>query len=119
MMIALKDEKILIKDEDSVQKAIINSWGFMRRDRRTKYLVGDCSLELMNKLSTIVHLPPAIEKRRQLENAIRKSVDEERIKKDPKPLMHYPVTKNLYEHQVRAANMALLTFQFVKPKEVQ
>lgn len=111
MMIALDKGRILIKDEDTVQRAIITSWGKMRRDRRTKLLVGDCDLELMNKLAEIINLPPKIEKLRQKLNTIQNRVDEERIKENPEALYPYPVTKKLYQHQVRAANMALLTFE--------
>ena len=117
MMIALEKGRILIKDEDTVQRAIITSWGKMRRDRRTKLLVGDGDLELMNKLAEIIHLPPKIEKLRQKLNTIQNRVDEERIKENPEALYPYPVTKKLYQHQVRAANMALLTFEMVDPKK--
>ncbi len=117
MMIALDKGRILIKDEDTVQRAIITSWGKMRRDRRTKLLVGDCDLELMNKLAEIINLPPKIEKLRQKLNTIQNRVDEERIKENPEVLYPYPVTKKLYQHQVRAANMALLTFEMVDAKK--
>lgn len=117
MMIALDKGRILIKDEDTVQRAIITSWGKMRRDRRTKLLVGDCDLELMNKLAEIINLPPKIEKLRQKLNTIQNRVDEERIKENPEALYPYPVTKKLYQHQVRAANMALLTFEMVDAKQ--
>ena len=45
-------------------------------------------------------------------------VDKMRVEKEPEALVKYPVQGSLYEHQVRAANMALLTFGLADPKEV-
>lgn len=81
-------------------------------------MIGDCSKELLDKLSKIVRLPPAIESYRQQLDETQRAVDKMRVEKEPKPLVSYPVQGSLYEHQVRAANMALLTFGLADPKEV-
>ena len=76
------------------------------------------SKELLDKLSKIVRLPPAIESYRQRLDETQRAVDKMRVEKEPEALVKYPVQGSLYEHQVRAANMALLTFGLADPKEV-
>ena len=110
MKMAMKDGKIMLIEVDNTQMAIIKSWNSMKYDRRKNMMIGDCSKELLDKLSKIVRLPPAIETQR--------AVDKMRVEKEPEPLVNYPVQGSLYEHQVRAANMALLTFGLADPKEV-
>ena len=87
-------------------------------DRRKNMMIGDCSKELLDKLSKIVRLPPAIESYRQRLDETQRAVDKMRVEKEPEALVKYPVQGSLYEHQVRAANMALLTFGLADPKEV-
>ena len=118
MKIALSNGVLRIIEADEVQKTIIKSWNRMRWIRGQQMYEGTASLELLNKLATIVHLPPSIEAERVRMNTVQKAVDRERVKKDPKPMTRYPVTKNLYEHQVRAANMALMTFGIIDQEEV-
>lgn len=117
MKIALSKGILRIIEADEVQKTIIKSWNRMRWIRGQQMYEGTASLELLNKLATIVHLPPSIEAERVRMNSVQESVDRERVRKDPKPMVRYPVTKNLYEHQVRAANMALMTFGILDPNE--
>lgn len=74
--------------------------------------------EQYQKLSKIVRLPPAIESYRQRLDETQRAVDKMRVEKEPEALVKYPVQGSLYEHQVRAANMALLTFGLADPKEV-
>lgn len=118
MKMAMKDGKIMLIEVDNTQMAIIKSWNSMKYDRRKNMMIGDCSKELLDKLSKIVRLPPAIEDYRQRLDETQRAVDKMRVEKEPKPLVEYPVQGSLYEHQVRAANMALLTFGLVDPKEV-
>lgn len=118
MKMAMKDGKIMLIEVDNTQMAIIKSWNSMKYDRRKNMMIGDCSKELLDKLSKIVRLPPAIEDYRQRLDETQRAVDKMRVEKNPKPLAKYPVHGSLYEHQVRAANMALLTFGLVDPKEV-
>ena len=72
------------------------------------------SKELLDKLSKIVRLPPAIESYRQRLDETQRAVDKMRVEKEPEALVKYPVQGSLYEHQVRAANMALMTFGFIE-----
>lgn len=118
MKMAMKDGKIMLIEVDNTQMAIIKSWNSMKYDRRRNMMIGDCSKELLDKLSKIVRLPPAIESYRQRLDETQRAVDKMRVEKEPEALVKYPVQGSLYEHQVRAANMALLTFGLADPKEV-
>lgn len=117
MKIAVKDGKILIKEADATQMAIMKSWNKLKWNKSLQMMVGECDLEILQRLSTIVRLPGSIDAIRQKMEDAQEAVDAERIRKEPKPLAHYPVKKSLYTHQVRAANMALLTFGMVDPEE--
>ena len=116
MKMALKDGKVLIKDADSTQGAVIRSWNRMRWNKSLKLFEGDLSGDLLDRLAKLVKLPQAIEEERQAIHRVQRAVDQERARKDPEPLVRYPVTKQLYKHQVRAANMALITFGIVPPE---
>ena len=116
MKMALKDGKILIKDADSTQGAVIRSWNRMRWNKSLKLFEGDLSGDLLDRLAKLVKLPQAIEEERQAIHRVQRAVDQERARKDPEPLVRYPVTKQLYKHQVRAANMALITFGIIHPE---
>ena len=116
MKMALKDGKVLIKDADSTQGAVIRSWNRMRWNKSLKLFEGDLSGDLLDRLAKLVKLPQAIEEERQAMHRVQRAVDQERARKDPEPLVRYPVTKQLYKHQVRAANMALITFGIVPPE---
>lgn len=117
MKMALTNGILRIIEADEIQKTIIKSWNQMRWIRGQQMYEGAASLELLNKLARIVHLPPSIEAERVRMNAVQEAVDQERTREHPEPLYKYPVTKNLYEHQVRAANMALMTFGFIETPE--
>ena len=87
----------------------------MKWSRQTQMMSGELSLEILDRLAKMVHLPPAAEEKRQELRRIQKAVDRERSLPDPAPLASYPVKKKLYSHQVRAANMALLVFEAADP----
>jgi len=116
MKMAMKDGMIRIIEADVTQAAIIKSWGKMKYSRSNQMYEGPVSMELLNRLAGLVRLPPTIEAVRKNMNKVQEAVDQERVRKEPKPLVDYPVTKSLYQHQVRAANMALLTFGLVPPE---
>ena len=116
MKMALKGTTLLIREADSVQFNVIKSWNKMKWDKATKTLVGVADLELLDKLSDIVRLPPTIEDYRTSLQAIRDAVDRERVNPEPRPFYRYPVKMPLYQHQTRGANMALLTFGWIAPE---
>ena len=115
MKIALQDNVIKIKEVDNVQFTIIKSWAKMRWDRKNQMLSGTADMELLDNLAGICRLPPAIEGIRQRMHAVQDAVDRERINPNPEPLCDFPVKVPLYKHQIRGANMALLTFGMIEP----
>lgn len=118
MKMAMKDGKIMLIEVDNTQMAIIKSWNSMKYDRRKNMMIGDCSKELLDKLSKIVETATGHRKLQAAMDETQRAVDKMRVEKEPEALVKYPVQGSLYEHQVRAANMALLTFGLADPKEV-
>lgn len=117
MKMALKDTTLLIKEADNVQFTIIKSWNKMKWNKRTQTLAGAADLELLDKLSSIVKLPPVVEARHTELKQLAAAVDAERMAKEPVALYPYPVKLDMYQHQLRGANMALLTFGWIQPEE--
>ena len=115
MKIALKDGQVLIKEADENQFLIIKSWGKMKRSKGQQMLYGPADIGLLNKLSGLVRLPGPIEERRKNLNEVAAAIDRERLRKSPEPLYKYPVKKQLYQHQTRGANMALMAFGLIAP----
>lgn len=109
------DDYLVLVDADSVQFSTIKSWGLMKWDKGKQALYGPITIELLDKLASIVRLPPAPAQRRQSLHAVQDAVDRERTNDTPVPLANYPVKMPLYSHQTRGANMALLTFGWVRP----
>ena len=121
MKMKLDSGMLYIKDANRVtQEPLIKSWALMKWNRKMQWFEGIVCLELLNRLRSITVLPPSIEAERERLSRIQDAVDRERMlpSKDLHPLTKYPVTRSLYEHQVRAANMALLTFGLLEPGEV-
>lgn len=115
MKMALKDGQILIKDADNMQFTIIKSWNKMRWNKAEQMLQGPVEIELLNRLAGLVRLPEQIEAERQRLNNIMDAVDRERLKAEPVPIYKYPVKYPLFKHQIRGANMALITFGLIDP----
>lgn len=115
MKMRLKDNVLIVVEADSVQFTIIKSWNKMRWNKKRQQLEGTADMELLDKLSSIVHLPPSIEQYRANLHRVQDAVDQERVNPDPKPVYTYPVKMPLYQHQTRAANMCLLTFGLISP----
>ena len=118
MKMKMEDGTLIVAAMDSTQYAIIKSWNLMRYNRLMKWVEGSVTLELLDKFSSIVKLPDSIEAERQRLKDIQDAVDRERLREEPHPLYKYPVKIPLFEHQVRAANMALITFGLIKPEDV-
>lgn len=118
MLMKMVDGVLYIKEADQVQLSVIRSWGNFRWIKTAQMMKGPANRDSLNRLAKMVKLPPYIEAERKRLNAVQDAVDRERVCEDPVPIVDYPVTKKLYKHQIRAANMALLTFGMVKPEEV-
>lgn len=111
----IKEGQILIKDADNIQYTIIKSWGKMNWSRAERMFYGPAETGLLNKLAGIARLPEPIEAERRRLNEIAQAVDAERMNHDPEPFYDYPVKYPLFRHQVRGANMCLLTFGLTPP----
>lgn len=118
MLIKMVNGLIYIKQADEVQYQIIKSLPGFRWVKAAHLLQGPANLEALDRLAKMVRLPEYIEAERLRLTKIRKAVDTERVKSDPKPLVKYPVNKEMYAHQVKACNMALLTFGIISPEVV-
>lgn len=118
MKMAMKDGKILIKDADPTQSAVIKSWGTLKWQRGTQMFIGNADLDTLTRLAKMVRLPPIIEETRIRLAKTQEAVEIERTMEHPEALVRYPVKMPLYEHQTRAANMALLTFGLLDPERV-
>lgn len=120
MKMKMEDGWLYIIEADMLQTQAIKSLG-MKWKRKDRMWYGRVSRELLNRLSSLLpSLPQQVEAERVRLNGIQAAVDAERTLPgdELKPLVKFPVTKGLYEHQVRAANMALLTFGVVDSGEV-
>ena len=116
MKIALAGPSVLIADPSPQQKAAITSWGLAKWDRKLQMISGQCSIALLDKLATICKLPPTAAACRSAMKLTEDAVDNERSRPttSPKP-SRYPVKADLYQHQIRAANMAGLIFGWYGP----
>ena len=85
MKMALRGNTLLIKDADSVQFQIIKSWNKMKWSKASQLLSGIADLELLDKLATLVRLPPVIEARRTNLRETAEAVDRERMNQHPEP----------------------------------
>lgn len=115
MKMKLDEGTLIVADLDNTQFAVIKSWNLMKWNKQRQWLEGAATGELLNKLASIVRLPVPIEAERQRLNTIQEVIDAERMKEDPVPICKFPVKANLFKHQIRAVNMALITFGLVPP----
>lgn len=104
------DNMLIIKDITSEQFAVIKSWNKMVWKKATKTLEAPCEIELLDKLSTLVKLPPRISAYRDELMKVQTAVDDMRIKENVTPIIQPPVKANLFQHQIRGYNMALINF---------
>ena len=101
---------LIIKDITSEQFAVIKSWNKMVWKKATKTLEAPCEIELLDKLLTLVKLPPRISAYRDELMKVQIAVDDMRIKENVTPIIQPQVKANLFQHQVRGYNMALINF---------
>ncbi len=119
MKMALQGNILKIIEADNVQFTIIKSWNKMKWSKKLQQLEGIADIELLDKLASIVRLPPSIEQYRENLHLVQDAVDRERVNPEPEPLVKPPVKLSMYKHQVRGFNMCLITFGLVKPPEVR
>ena len=74
MKMALQGNTLKIIEADNVQFTVIKSWNKMKWNKKLQQLEGIADLELLDKLSSIVRLPPAIEAHRAELHRIQEAV---------------------------------------------
>lgn len=110
MKIAMVDGEIFLREMTPAQYSIIKGFNLMKWNKAQQYLQGCASAELLDKLTCLGKLPPDIEAYRQSLHKTADLVNAERIQENPEPIIKPPVKVSLFKHQVRALNMAILTF---------
>lgn len=116
MRITMKDGQVVLSDMGAYY-GVLRSWGLLTYHKPTQTLRGAVSLDLLDRLSELGKLPQEIESERMRLRAVKDAVDAERGNEHPTPLVHYPVKAKLFAHQVRGANMCLLTFGAAEPRK--
>lgn len=96
---------------------VVKSWQKMKWSRADAMYSAPVDADIMNRLSKLTTLPEAFEAVRQRLNAVIEAVDKERFNENPKEMYPYPVKLPLFKHQIRGANMAMLTFGLIAPKK--
>ena len=95
----------------------IKEWGTMKYSRADKTMTGPASYENLLMLKEMVgRLPGPYEEYFEKLKLQHDAIEEQRSAENPVPLVDYPVKVNLYKHQLRGANLAMLTFGTV-PKD--
>lgn len=112
MKIALRDGDVILRDMTTDQYNIIKSWNSMKWVKAQQCLQGRANMALLDKLTIFGKLPINIEAYRQSLHKTANLVNSERNAIEPRPFINYPVKKSLFRHQIRASNMALLTFGY-------
>ena len=120
MKMALQDGVIRIRELRDDQYQIMRSWGSLKWNKTLKELAGVASLDLLNKLASIVKLPDSIEAYRLSLLRTQQAVDKLRMEENPKELIKAPIKEGIkpYAHQIRAFNMALTVFGVTDTKKI-
>lgn len=117
MKIAIQNGKVILAEVDALNFEQLKRVGLLRWNKTARCFTGALSLDLLNSLQRIFRLPGYIEEERQRLLAVCRAVEAERAKEEPAPLYDYPVKAHLFRHQIRGANMAMLTFGWIENKE--
>jgi hypothetical protein len=117
MKMKLEGDTLIMIEVDTYTYNIIKSWNATRYNRQRHCIEGTVTADLLNKLARLVRLPEPIEARRRSLNAVVDAVNKERLREEPIALYKYPVKSELFKHQTRGANMALLTFGLISPEK--
>lgn len=111
---------IYLKPTDKAEIGKIKNIRMYKEDKKAGYWYGELSKTILEKTRTAFGLIKMAQEKLDGYNRIQEAVDRMRnLPGDKVPdLVDYPVNANLFIHQRRAVNMALLTFGVIKPEEV-
>lgn len=115
MKIAMKQGQILLAEIESARLSPLQRLGMLRWNPDSHIYSAPVSLELLDGLAKIFPLPDFIEAERQRLDYMARRLEGERNAAHPAPLVRYPVKADLYNHQIRAANMAMIQFAAKQP----
>ena len=110
MKIAMKEGRIILAEIEQARMDRLKKTRMLRWNKAQQTYSAPVSLDLLNTLAGIFRLPDFVEKERRKLDYMARRLEGERSAAHPVPLVPYPVKANLYAHQIRAANMAMLQF---------
>ena len=117
MKIALQHGQIILAEIEPLRYDQLKRMGIFRWNKTTRTMTAPVSLDALTALHNRFTLPDFVEAERERLAAIARQVEQQREAKDPKPLAEYPVRAQMFQHQIRGANMALLVFEAVPPEK--
>lgn len=110
MKMAVKDGTLLIREATREQQKALRAGGQVRWSKKEEALQCPAGLEFLDFLAGLCKLPEKVESLRARLRNREMAMEYQRNDPNPAPICDYPVKAKLYQHQIRAANMALLTF---------
>ncbi len=110
MKIAMKQGQILLAEIEPERHGPLQKIGQLRWNRSSRTYSAPVSLELLDGLAKLFPLPDFIEAERRRLAEIARRIEAQRAAEKPEPICRYPVKADLFAHQIRAANMALIRF---------
>ena len=115
MRIAMKEGRIILAEIEQARMDRLKKTRMLRWNKADHTYSAPVSLDLLNTLAGIFRLPDFVEKERRKLDYMARRLEGERNAAKPLPLVHYPVKAELFQHQVRAANMAMIQFAAKQP----
>lgn len=115
MRIAMKEGRIILAEIEQARMDRLKKTRMLRWNKADRTYSAPVSLDLLNTLAGIFRLPDFVEKERRKLDYMARRLEGERNAAKPLPLVHYPVKAELFQHQVRAANMAMIQFAAKQP----
>lgn len=109
MKMAIQHGNVILAEVEPLRYEQIKRLGALRWNRGSRSFTAPVSLDLLSALQRLFKLPDFVEAERQALLATKRQIEEQRTAADPVPLYDYPVKAELYKHQIRGANMAMLT----------
>jgi len=110
MKIALYGDKIYLRNTQA-EYPIIKGLPNAKFDKKISAWEVPKTLDMLDRIQRFVKLPPAVEAERQRLRRKQERIDAERLNDKPEPLLKYPVKANLFQHQIRGANMAMYALE--------
>lgn len=115
MKIAMKEGRIILAEIEQARMDRLKKTRMLRWNKADCTYSAPVSLDLLNTLAGIFRLPDGIETERRRLDYMARRLEGERNAAKPLPLVPYPVKAELFQHQVRAANMAMIQFAAKQP----